>query len=337
MKKKFTRYTAIEWMHPSWRDLVIDHLASDDQARERFLLRCGLQGFLLALSSAGGATGQRQSPLLIRVEDWDALITSIPRVIESDARAAMSILATLHEALSRVQKPQNGNSGNPKLISLTETTLTYLREHWSKNGVESAPVLDRYYSISELLPSLAPSPDLRQSWKAYSADGLAEIDKFDPDEIDVSLDSFGEWMDLASTISANEPRFLRQVGFPGQYRNTLSELIPTLRERADLEFDFDDADECRDEQSRLEDLADVADKITSLFPALAEDAKRVAFLARINERRVDGRRERFEEMREPDDEDRDVLSSSTVPAPGDRPHEDPLRESVSITKLFEDL
>src|SRR5437588_9773703 len=99
MKSRLTKYTAVEWMHPSWRDLVIDHLASDDQARETFLQRCGLQGFLLALSTAGGATGERKSPLLVRAEDWDALIASVPRVIESGPTAAANIAAMLYEAL----------------------------------------------------------------------------------------------------------------------------------------------------------------------------------------------------------------------------------------------
>jgi hypothetical protein len=341
MKNKLTEYTAVEWMHPSWRDLVIDHLASDDQARETFLRRCGLQGFLLALSAAGGATGQRQSPLLLRAEDWDALIASVPRVMESERKAAASILAMLYEALQIREQgsASNGNKESVKLTSLTETILTYLRERWNKNGVDSASLLDRYYSLSELLPSLPPSPNLQDTWKAFLADASANIKSFDPDQIEIRLSEFNEWMDLASTIRKNEPRFLRQVGFPNDFRTDFSELIPSLRQRAELEFDFDDADECREEQSRLEALATLAEKIALSFPHIADEARKVAFFSRINERRVEGRRERFEEEREPDDEDMNILAGVTAPVtvPADRLDEDPFEEEVSIDKLFEDL
>ncbi|PYJ68659.1 MAG: hypothetical protein DME76_11680 [Verrucomicrobia bacterium] len=340
MKSKFAKHTPIEWMHPSWRDLVIDHLASDDQAREAFLCRCGLQGFLLALSSAGGATGQRQSPLLTRTEDWDALIVAVPRVIGSDPRAAASALTTIREALQiqRQNTRENESIAAVKLINLAETTLNYLRDCWSKDGVDNASLLDRYYSVSELLPSLVPSPELRNSWKAYSTDGLAEITQFDSYEIDVGLISFKDWVNLASVISRNEPRFLRQVGFPTQFEAVIAELLPKLKERAELNFDLEDADECRDEQSRLDEIADLAEEIATLFPHFAEQLERIAFLARLNERRVDGRRVYLEEEREPDDDDFDALRArESLATVFDDPREDPLQDTVSVNKLFEDL
>ncbi len=41
------------WLHPSWRDLVIERLAADAQRRTDFLTRCGVEGLLLALSTRG--------------------------------------------------------------------------------------------------------------------------------------------------------------------------------------------------------------------------------------------------------------------------------------------
>jgi hypothetical protein len=62
----------IDWVHPSWRDLVIEQLRADGDARRRFLGALGPYGALLVLSSAGGAAGERALPLLIDDADWDA-------------------------------------------------------------------------------------------------------------------------------------------------------------------------------------------------------------------------------------------------------------------------
>ena len=63
----------VEWVHPSWRDLVIEALAEDAETRRHFLPRCGVDGAAVALSGGGGAAGERERPLLRCDADWDAL------------------------------------------------------------------------------------------------------------------------------------------------------------------------------------------------------------------------------------------------------------------------
>jgi len=58
-----------EWMHPSWRDLVIEHLVTNTAARRSFLRRCGVNGIMLALSGSGGKEGKRNLPLLVEPQD----------------------------------------------------------------------------------------------------------------------------------------------------------------------------------------------------------------------------------------------------------------------------
>jgi hypothetical protein len=337
MQRPPKRYTPVEWMHPSWRDLVIDHLASDGRARRHFLLRCGLHGFLLAVSSAGGATGLRRYPLLVNGEDWDALIAAVPRVIESDSRAAASILAMLAEALP----PGSDATPSPereKLVALAETTLAFLRQKWSANGISDPALLDRYFFVSEYLVTLPPSPDLRPTWDAAQSEALAEINDFDPDQIEIQISACREWLEFAAVIHRNEPRFIRTVAFPQQFETLITEFIPRLNERAELDFDFDDADQCREEQDRLDEIGKLADAIVTRFPTLLEAAKRVAFLARLNERRVDGIRESFEEEREPDEEEKAMIAEmAAIPAPDDEDVTDPIQENINIDKLFADL
>ena len=54
----------VQWIHPSYRDLVIDELSQDQSLRLRFLQMANLEGIKLALSQAGGAKGERHLPLL---------------------------------------------------------------------------------------------------------------------------------------------------------------------------------------------------------------------------------------------------------------------------------
>jgi hypothetical protein len=58
----------VEWLHPSWRDLVIEHLAGDADARARLLTGCSGHGVLLALSFGGGEHGDRE--LLRTAPEW---------------------------------------------------------------------------------------------------------------------------------------------------------------------------------------------------------------------------------------------------------------------------
>ncbi|HEY3187892.1 MAG TPA: hypothetical protein VGJ70_10480, partial [Solirubrobacteraceae bacterium] len=70
----------VVWVHPSWRDLVVDHLAASPAERRAFLEAAELPGIELALSTAGGPHGERALPLLVADEDWDALADAVHRL-----------------------------------------------------------------------------------------------------------------------------------------------------------------------------------------------------------------------------------------------------------------
>src|SRR5439155_7708898 len=61
----------VSWVHPSWRDLVIEELRADREGRQRFLNACSLEGIRLAISTAGGTSGERSLPRLAEDLDWD--------------------------------------------------------------------------------------------------------------------------------------------------------------------------------------------------------------------------------------------------------------------------
>jgi hypothetical protein len=97
---------SVTWVHPSWRDLVIEDLAGDPDARGRFLTRCSLNGLLLGLSVGGGATGERRFPLLVADADWDTATQRLgeltPALEDADlVRLLASLDASVQAPLTR--------------------------------------------------------------------------------------------------------------------------------------------------------------------------------------------------------------------------------------------
>jgi hypothetical protein len=60
----------VNWIHPSYRDLVIDELMTDYDKQRAFLRNASSVGLGLALSEAGGAAGKRTLPFLGNNDSW---------------------------------------------------------------------------------------------------------------------------------------------------------------------------------------------------------------------------------------------------------------------------
>src|SRR5262249_8672882 len=117
----------IEWVHPSWRDLVIDHLAGDDGARGWFLRYCSIHGAMLALSVGGGRTGERTLPLLRLDADWAVLADHLHELTPGLEDAELvGLLDAVALALHTVGEPQ----AHRELVALAAEMLGRLRRIW---------------------------------------------------------------------------------------------------------------------------------------------------------------------------------------------------------------
>lgn len=197
-----------EWMHPSWRDLVIEHLIHNTNERRHFISRCGVNGILLAISFAGGAEGLRKYPLLVDQEDWRLFQERVEKYLGSSELADdLAILSSINDSLEKL--PDSDNEALVNMKELATNALLACREKWDfKNQVISSHLLGNYYLTSEFLRSLPSSPKLEATWN-HSID----IHRFELDEYgDIQEFSGGvnEWAALVDIIRRNEPRFLRQ-------------------------------------------------------------------------------------------------------------------------------
>jgi len=151
---------SVAWVHPSWRDLVIERLASDADGREAFLRACSLDGLLLALSRGGGPAGTRERPLLKGDRDWDLaagrLFELVPELADSDLSR---LLSALEDALA-------DTPGDPELQALATAALGRIASCWERAGVyASRAVLEHWRLVASLLAERPREPHVRALWE----------------------------------------------------------------------------------------------------------------------------------------------------------------------------
>jgi hypothetical protein len=90
----------VDWIHPSYRDLVIEQLREGGPLKSTFLNGMRLAGIKLALSDCGGPTGNLRFPLITSPKDWETLHGRILEVVTSaNVRDCTELLAVLTAAV----------------------------------------------------------------------------------------------------------------------------------------------------------------------------------------------------------------------------------------------
>ncbi len=169
-RQEFRNEDVYEWVHPSWRDLVIDCLIEHRITRRRFLGRCSIAGIALSLSSAGGASGERSLPLLLEATDWDYLRSnleaSIPNMCQQDNERLLHLIGESLKSCPKAKKKQ--------LIELASCSVQWSAEAWSQErtyaGIEA---LKSFYAICKEL-QIVIDPGLKVIWNAAIA-SLADL------------------------------------------------------------------------------------------------------------------------------------------------------------------
>jgi hypothetical protein len=194
---------AVTWVHPSWRDLVIDELAADGDARRRFLAVSSIDGLLLALSTGGGATGERRLPLLSEDADWDALADRIAALApELDEPATKRLLVALAEAL--------GTGRNAELDAFASDTLALLARRWDRaRATLPVGLLADWFALRVHVRERPPAPDVAATWFEYRPVEGA-VDPNSP----VDLADLDEWSALVELLFEHEPELLETFGVP---------------------------------------------------------------------------------------------------------------------------
>lgn len=215
----------IEWVHPSVRDLVIDHLTSSAEARRAFLARARIDGVMLALSSEGGAGGERLFPLLESSEDWAEIKGRIGALPGEGNAFANARLAALLEDTARLASAQEAAEHAEDLRALTRDGLEAISKHWSAAGkaLSNGELRSFYRASATLLPPVA-GPDLSATWE-LCIEMVARTVFEEPGE---EIHAAEEWLELADLLRRYEPRWLIGLGFPDSYRTVSQEVLDRI-------------------------------------------------------------------------------------------------------------
>jgi hypothetical protein len=328
----------IDWVHPSVRDSVIEHLIEHDLERFRFLSTATYPAMLLALSIAGGPEGTLQLPLIRSDTDWGAANQRAAQLIETgDDEQRVAIL----EGLLAILSSEGGNpTSTAEVRAIAETTLNLLLRAWQHPDL-ALPVrmLDAYYRLSIRAGVLVPAPDLRPTW-THMTDAAARTVA----DVRGELTSFDEWLNLVSLLRWAEPRFLAIVGFPeaalplfAGFLDALEASLSQLEdleeeENEDMQMDGEDvtipvepSDEETEDKRWLDRLEPIVDAVRQFVP---DQNDRVDTLTKMEQQASYVREQRAArwwefESYEPEDEDwRDRVRES---------------DSFDINSFFSDL
>ena len=226
----FLRITplGIGWVHPSWRDLVINELREDADARKGFLEACDVHGTMLALSQEGGIAGERTLPLLVTDTDWDLLgdrLRQLVRELEDQviARLLLGLRDALTAGIERLQQTEARN--------LAQYLLMASARRWDEgHGPLPVYLVDAWYALNDCSSAPADPPRLGPTWaELYPGSPPPQ----GPDRSELARTD--EWLALAQTLARYDPDTLRTLGFFGRDQEILERLIDAIEWITDAE------------------------------------------------------------------------------------------------------
>lgn len=246
--------TKLDWMHPSYRDLLIDELASEKKLRDPFLRTANLKDIGLAFSTQGGENGKRALPLIV---DDDS-----KRIIEQRIVEIIPDL-TIHEQLGLfyiIESSIKEKGSNIEwIISLLCQLLSSLRTHWQERPI-NLPLLTEFCNLSLYLKPLPQLPDFERTWN-YQIDLLKNAIE---EEGCFSGSEIGDWAKLISLLKKNEPRFLTQINFPDSFSSLISEIIKNLESDVTSSISPLTIDIMRNEIDRITEIIDGLEELCSV-------------------------------------------------------------------------
>jgi hypothetical protein len=205
----------ISWIHPSYRDLVIDKISQDHEISKRLLQLATEDIIRLAISDAGGAEGTRVLPLLVSDEHWHIFETRCLVIIQQIRKDILitGLLNSFYSAYSNSQK----TDVKRKIELVAKKVLDGLIVKWDRDNIILSPHLLRaYYQLSIIVRPLPPSPDLRHSWES-AVSKFQNVLEQSEDDNSIETYQFNNWIELIDIIGANEPRFLVSQSFPDMH------------------------------------------------------------------------------------------------------------------------
>jgi len=312
----------VTWIHPSYRDLVIDEISDSIAISNRLLEFATLDVIKLAISDAGGLSGNRKLPLLTNNDQWELFRNRCIQMVDeiNEQYLLASLLTTLKSSFS--------NSTDllikTKIAAISGGILEKLRVKWNlSKEIINHDLLYAYYEAAVDVTPLLPSPDLSSSWDASLStfeNGL----RIWKENNNLGLTAVSEWIELFGVLNDNEPRFLRQIGFPEEFSKTIETFIELAGEELEADIVSSNAEELNGYADEIAEVAGLSKKMGGI---LSEKFPKLDELAEDLENKADSLKEEALEL-DPMEPDYDYEGGSSVSSIGDQ---------FDVNRLFDDL
>ena len=196
----------------------------------RSCIACGSHGAALALSTAGGAAGERSLPLLRDDADWDAtadrLAELVPELEPPDVTLLLTTLAEAHAVAD--------GAARAELDALAAELLGRLARVWSAGrGGMPVGLLAAWLALASELPERPQLPALAATWIELASVGPVDLRSA------VETTAFDDWTVLAELLRDHAPELLRGFGFPdsclAELRSYIGSVETALLDAKELE------------------------------------------------------------------------------------------------------
>ena len=283
----------VDWIHPSYRDLVIDELMTDYDKQTTFLQNASSVGLGLALSEAGGAAGKRVLPFLGNNNSWRALeLRALELINLKNPRDIDRLLRLLSNACT--SESINPQSRQKSRTILHQILLAVSRVYEDPHDAFSIDLLRVYLSARSQFDVAIPVPNLELVW-ARATDRLRET--LDEEDFVISEYAVDEWSKLARIIEIYVPTFFQDSTRISEYNEDRKRLAGAIEDELDMIERPDDEDEVEQTVSRLRSLAGSFEELNYDEVIGADDLTRLAS-------RLESRASRYEEQDDDDDNDK---------------------------------
>ena len=247
------------WVHPSYRDLVIEELSSDGALRTKFLRTCSADGLKLAVSESGGTAGERYLPLMVEAENW---MTLQQRAVELIREASPEECCEILTCVATVIDSANDSQTHHRLLSVLAIACETAREKWDAERMPlTGDQVLAYGHATTRLSNLPKMPDMSASWNYVDRHLDAELRRKPEDQLDVSR--LEAWIQFVTAVKKTEPRSIAQQKFPDEYEAKIYALLTRIDNECAL-GGYDDLEDIRTEAERLSALAEFVRKLSEI-------------------------------------------------------------------------
>jgi hypothetical protein len=236
----------VDWIHPSYRDLVIDELTNDLKLQATFLRNASLPGLQLALSDAGGGTGGRALPFLGSDAAWKSLKSRALIVANEGTTGTVQALLILvtHSLRLETNKERTKELLRDILDGICDTVCI----RWSTIPVK-LDALKAYFLARSRLDSEPAVPNMAPSWELATRHLRKMLEENDL----ISETVVAEWTGLADLIKLHVPEYLKEPDIRANFRDDFEQLNGAIDRELD-EYSPED-EELSQEADRMRSIA----------------------------------------------------------------------------------